>query len=249
MLSTRHTAVAIAICLAAFTSLRGDEPDPRTQQELLLQQERQKQIQADTDYVVRRMGTMLRVLDYYQLDKAAEKKMLEEMAGVLGGLSKTQMREVIQRLDAAAKASSADQSNKEVAAAYERHREVLDSLKSMLARYDAIRSLDQAADRFDKLAAHQLDLHFATDQLVRDLDQMQNPNRSPARRLMITRRIPRGLETKRHGDDQSDLQADVVNLVKLVKEMKPKLTEEQQQRVALMNKLAASYRLDENMRT
>src|SRR5688572_9981445 len=154
-------AAALLLAVVANLSVRADEPDPQNQQELLLQQDRQKQIQAETDYTVRRMGTMLRVLDFYQLDKAAEKRMLEEMVGVLGGLSKTQMRDVIQRLDAAAKAQNADETNKEVAAAYQRHREVLDSLKAMLARYDAIRSLDQAADRFDKLAQHQLDLHFA----------------------------------------------------------------------------------------
>src|SRR6267142_5786428 len=100
----RHCTYALLLTFTTFLSLRADEPDPNNQQELLLQQERQKQIQAETDYVVRRMGTMLRVLDFYQLDKASEKKMLEEMVGVLGGLSKAQMTDVIQRLEAAAKA-------------------------------------------------------------------------------------------------------------------------------------------------
>src|SRR6266704_6944260 len=152
MLSARHCAYALLLSCAASVSLRADEPDQSNQQELLLQQDRQKQIQAETDYVVRRMGTMLRVLDFYQIDKAFEKKMLEDMVGVLGGLSKTQMTEVIRRLEAAAQAKSADQSTKEVETAYARHREILDSLKTMLGRYDAIRSLDQAADRLDKQA-------------------------------------------------------------------------------------------------
>src|SRR6185295_7701739 len=113
---------ALILSLVASLSLRADEPDRQTQQDLLLQQERQKQIQAETDYVVRRMGTMLRVLDFYQLDQAVQKKMLEEMVGVLGGLSKSQMNEVIQRLEGAAKAKTAEQSTKDVEAAYLRHR-------------------------------------------------------------------------------------------------------------------------------
>ena len=172
MLSTRRCALALCVTFAACLSLRADEPDQQTQQDLLLQQDRQKQIQAETDYVVRRMGTMLRVLDFYQLDKAAEKKMLEDVAGVLGGLSKTQMREVILRLEAAAQAKSSEQSTKEVEAAYARHREILDTLKTMLARFDAIRSLDQAADRLDKQSQQQLELHFLTSQVARDLDEI-----------------------------------------------------------------------------
>ena len=75
-MSIGRICFAMLLGLGACLELRADEVD--NQQELLLQQERQKQIQAETDYIVRRMGTMLRVLDFYQLDKASEKKMVEE---------------------------------------------------------------------------------------------------------------------------------------------------------------------------
>jgi Domain of unknown function (DUF4175) len=244
----RHCIYALLLTFAASLSLRADEPDPSNQQELLLQQERQKQIQAETDYVVRRMGTMLRVLDFYQLDKTSEKKMLEDLSGVLGGLSKTQMTEVIRRLEAAAQAKNADQSNKEVEAAYARHREILESLKAMLSRYDAIRSLDQAADRLDKQAQQQLDLHFLTAQIARDIEDLQKPGLSQTQRLLIVRRYQgRGLNFKRQGDDQSDLQVDVFNVLKQVKELESKLTDEQQQRVALVERLVNEFRLQDNM--
>src|SRR5207245_10901059 len=100
------------------------------------------QIQADTDSMVRRLGTMIRVLDYYQVDKTGERKMLEEMAGVLSGLSANQMAEVIRRLDAAAlaasKAKDEDKAGEQIQKAYDRHREILDALKRLLARHDAI---------------------------------------------------------------------------------------------------------------
>ena len=242
-------AVALLLAVVANLSVRADEPDPQNQQDLLLQQDRQKQIQAETDYVVRRMGTMLRVLDFYQLDKAAEKKMLEEMVGVLGGLSKTQMRDVIDRLEAAAKAKTSEQTTKEVQAAYTRHREILDSLKTMLSRYDAIRSLDQAADRLEKQSVHQLELHFQTEQLVRDLGQLQQPDLSPTQRLLIGKRNRRGFEAKQYGDQQSDLHGEVFNVLKQVKELRPKLNEEQQQRVVAMEKLATEFRIQENLKT
>src|SRR5205809_1028020 len=63
---------------------------------------RQEAVKAETDQVVRRVGTMLGVLEYYRFDKAEEKKVLEEVAGTLNGLSREQMTEVIARLDSAA---------------------------------------------------------------------------------------------------------------------------------------------------
>jgi hypothetical protein len=63
-------ALCLTISLAAFWTLCAAQA---SEEELILQQERQKQIQADTDSMVRRLGTMLRVLEYYQVDKAGER--------------------------------------------------------------------------------------------------------------------------------------------------------------------------------
>src|SRR5579862_2776494 len=90
------------IAVLALVSVRADSDE-----DIALQEERQKQIQAETDSLVRRLGTMMRVLDYYQVDKASERKMMEEMTGVLSGLSQNQMTEVIARLESAAKTKDA----------------------------------------------------------------------------------------------------------------------------------------------
>src|SRR5262249_30132128 len=82
------------------------------------QQEQQKQVQADTDHLVRRIGTMLRVLQYYQLDKGAEKKLLDEVVTTLSGLSRNQMAEVIDRLDKAAKAPDEKSGDAQLQKAY-----------------------------------------------------------------------------------------------------------------------------------
>src|SRR5437763_13966252 len=76
-------------------------------QDLLLQQEKQKQIQAETDQVVRRLSTMMRVMQFYGADKEAEAELLGEMRQTLAGLSKNQMTEVMRRLEEAAKAADA----------------------------------------------------------------------------------------------------------------------------------------------
>ena len=58
--------------------------------ELRDQQEKQRQVQAETDHVVRRITTMLRVMQFYEI-ASPEKKIMEEMSGTLAGLSRNQM--------------------------------------------------------------------------------------------------------------------------------------------------------------
>src|SRR3954453_9995736 len=72
--------------------------------------ERQREIQAETDRLVRRVSTMLRVMEYHQLDKSAEKQMLDQITTTLAGLSREQMSAVIARLDAAAQEPNAGKS-------------------------------------------------------------------------------------------------------------------------------------------
>src|SRR4029078_208193 len=66
------------------------------------QQDKQKQVQAETERTVRRMNTMVRLLVYNQLDKASETKLLEEVAVTLSTLSREQMNDIVGRLEAAA---------------------------------------------------------------------------------------------------------------------------------------------------
>src|SRR5438132_10699431 len=138
MVSLRRLCVAAGLGAALVAGWSG-LPALRAQQgddELARQQEKQRQIQAETDHVVRRIGTMLRVLEFYKGDPAeqknAEQKLLAEVARTLDGLSHEQMSQVITRLEAAVKAPDPDTADKEVAEAYTRHREIITTLKALL---------------------------------------------------------------------------------------------------------------------
>src|SRR5262249_31526570 len=141
-----------------------------------------------TDEVVRRLTTMLRVMQFYG-GKESQQKSLESMKATLAGLSRDQMTEVIRRLDEAAKATDEKQADKALEGAYAKHPEVIHPLKEMLNRYAAVKSLDQAADRFDRLAKQELGLHLITGQLIRDQEEMNNPQTSPTKRLQISKRL------------------------------------------------------------
>src|SRR5262245_55167775 len=104
------------------------------------QEDRQKQVQAETERTVRRMNTMVRLLVYNQLDKASESKLLEEVTQTLAGLSREQMNEIIARLEAAGRMPDETKSQKELERAYARHREIISTLKRMLAKYDAVKN-------------------------------------------------------------------------------------------------------------
>jgi hypothetical protein len=142
MSRTKLLAGVLAV-LVLLPAARGEEAD------LAVQRERQKQIQAETDQFVKKIGTMLRVLEYYQVDKAAEQKMLKEVAVALSGLSRDQMTQVIARLDAAAQTPDKTKSEQEIKEAYSRHREIITTLKGLLAKYDAVMSLEQVSERVD----------------------------------------------------------------------------------------------------
>src|SRR2546421_13111358 len=117
MVRTRRMALwgcGLVLALGLFSATaRAD-----TAEDIALQQERQKQIQADTDHMVRRVATMLRVLEYYQLDQNAERKLLHEVAVTLSGLSRKQMNDVLARLDAAAKTPDANTADEELQTGY-----------------------------------------------------------------------------------------------------------------------------------
>src|SRR5947209_3546491 len=70
----------------------------------------------------------------------------------------------------AAWAQSADdqKANAEIEEAYKRHREILDHLNRLLARYDAVRSLEQASERMEKISKDELELFLQNSQLARE---------------------------------------------------------------------------------
>ena len=165
---------AVLMVGALVLSSRADEATDQ----LIRQQEQQKQIQADTDRMVRQMESIVKLLQFNDLDKGQEAELLGEAVKTLGKLSANQMKDVIARLDAAAKAPDDKTANSEKQKAYERHREIVAQLKDLLAKRDALTSLEQAAERLDKASKLQLDLHLSTSEVVRE---MSNPNLPPGR--------------------------------------------------------------------
>ena len=69
-----------------------------------VQQEVQKQVQADTEQTARRLNTMLRVIAYHRFDASEEQKVLREAAQTLQGLSRDQMQAVLDHLEKSIKA-------------------------------------------------------------------------------------------------------------------------------------------------
>ena len=237
-------------CLAIYlvTAWQRANAAPIDEQQLAIQRERQQQVQADTDALVRRLGTMLRVLDYYQIDKGGERKLIDEMAGILSGLSRRQMNEVMRRLENAAQASDPTKAAGEVDVAYDRHREILDSLKSLLVRHEAVRSLGQAAELLEKLAKDQLELHLSTGQLIKDSVDQGNANLPVARRALIDKRRGAGLEPRRQADVQGEIHQDTIRVIDQVSQLRGSLPAEQKGRVDTMRQLADKCRVIENLR-
>ena len=242
MLRTKLLACASVLAvLGLLPAARGEEAD------LTVQKERQKQIQAETDQFVKKIGTMLRVLEYYHVDQAAEQKMLMEVAVALSGLSKDQMTQVIARLDAAAQTADKTKSEQEIKEAYARHREIITTLKGLLAKYDAVKSLDQVAERLDKSAKIQLDMHLQTADIIKNIEDRQRPDLDQSRRLAVFRKYPNlYLEQKRQGDGEADLQQEVMLLLKQASALKANLSAELKNRLKNMEDLAAKQRLQES---
>lgn len=214
--------------------------------QLVNQQERQKEVKADTDYFVRRVATMLRVLEYYKLDEQAERQVLAEVAGTLNKLSTNEMVEVIAKLDSAARAPNRQQSERELEEAYARHRAILTKLQGLMTKFDAAKSLDDAANRLERIASTQLDHHLTTAHLLKQLSDLKEVESSPSRvAQLIARRLGRPLNAfiRQQSDEQEDLAKETTNLLQQINKLKPLLSESEQKKVAELEKAAQNRKL------
>src|SRR5205807_547931 len=95
---------------------------------------------------------------------------------------------------------------------------------------------------------HELGLHNQTGQLIRDVDEMTNPNARETTRLFILKRMRnQGNPFKFAGDSQGELTKDTAILIQQILDLKKSLPDEQKLRVAAMQKLAVEFRLQENL--
>lgn len=214
-------------CALAFVAMAWGED----KNDLRQQQDQQRHVQSETDHTVRKLQTILRILSYHQVDAETEKKLFTEVTGTLSGLSKEQMSEIIQRLDAAAKAGDADQAQKESDAAYAKHREVLDTLQALLAKQQVIKSLDQAAEKLEKASKEQFDLSVRSHELAQPkLDPRNRPN---SKRQMIDQ-----------ADRQLDLQREVSSTFRQLDKLRDLLAPDQQDRLKQTEAMAHKFHLD-----
>src|SRR5579884_356207 len=205
---------------------------------------KERRVRQDTNHLVGRVSTMLRVLDYYGADERAERQVLGEVATVLAGLSKEQMAEVITRLEAATRIPDSQKANKEVSAAYQQHRIILARLRALLARYQAIENLDRAAARLDQASKEQLSVRLHTDQLVHEYPTAPAYAREPTDRSQ-----PAIMEELRqHADDQADLGQEVRKVFQELGQLSPRLPAAEKERIRQAEQFAEGQHLLNNIR-
>ncbi|HXX94896.1 MAG TPA: hypothetical protein VEN81_14825, partial [Planctomycetota bacterium] len=249
---------AIAALLVAFGAARAQAQanDPAKPSDTAVQQQLQKRVQADTDQTVRRINTMLRAMAFHKMEQAEENQLLGEVAGTLAGLSRDQMNQVLARLQAAAKAPSDQKADQELEEAYKRHREILDRLNRLLARYDAVHSLEQASERMDRISRDELEIFLQDAQLSREARQLvaaiqrtdeamaKETDEAKKKNLEQTsqahrKRLDRVLQVTadKLADDQGDSQRETAELLRQLGELRPELPTEHQERLAKVEAL------------
>jgi hypothetical protein len=206
--------------------------------DLATQEERQRQIKAETDRLVRRVETMIRLLEYNRLDKSAEKQLLDQVAGTLSGLSREQMLRLIAALDKASKRENEtrDESLKEVE---ERHEQIVLGLKTLLARFDAVKSLEEAAERLDKMARDELDHYLQNAQMAWEDENAD--------------KLPKNDEIRQRADklagEETFLYRDLVNLFAQLELQNKLLPPEHRERYRKLEVAVKASNLLDNLRT
>src|SRR5438067_6472314 len=156
-MSSRFVAI---VGFPAFTAAIAPAQEPVARPVTPDQPETQRRIQGETEQIARRLGTMLRFMAYHRLDQGEEQKLLTDAAKTLSGLTKNEMNAVIAHLEASIQAPDDKTASDEAKKAYDRHRVVVKDLKSLLLKYDTIKTLDQAAERLERGARDQNELRL-----------------------------------------------------------------------------------------
>ncbi len=230
--------VLLALTLLTFSPARADDPPPPASSASLNNQGlQQKQTQAETIRMARRLEGMLRVLSYHQVDASIEQKIMDEAAGVLKGLSQKQMKEIFEQLESSAKSPSPVEADKHLDVAYGKHREVLDRFRQLMLQFESVRNLEHAAQKFDKLAKEQTDLRervLLADQQRRESERIRRGMRpeSPTHQAM----------------KQDDIARDTDALLHKLNDLRGDVPEELKPRVEKTINLAQERRLLETMR-
>ncbi|MFM7540960.1 MAG: hypothetical protein ACKO9Z_15000, partial [Planctomycetota bacterium] len=177
----------------------------------------QASVRGETDQVTRRLEVMAGILRYYKLGSSEDHALMRDAAGALSKLSATEMRAVLDHLEKAAKVSAetADQTDK----AYSRHLEVVRKLREISTRYDAIRSLEMAADRLEKSSREQGRIQAAIAGEAARAESAKASLKDTVAR--ISGRI----------DQQRDLNVDVAMLLNMASDLESRLDPDRKERL------------------
>src|SRR6476661_1368264 len=99
----RWLCALAVLALGASLFTLGPSASTAATADLAEQQQKQRQIQTEAENLVRRIETVIRVLEYNRLEKSTEKQLLDEVSKDLTGLTRQQMSALIVVLEKAGK--------------------------------------------------------------------------------------------------------------------------------------------------
>ena len=244
-----HTSILVALGAFFVTgpwtvpAAQAVDPEERASDRAKLEEqiEKEKRVRAETDQAVRRVATMLSVLEFYGIDSGERKKMLEEVGKTLSKLNREQMAEVISRLNSAARAVATDaaKSEKETLEAFEKHNEIMRELRKIMSTFDSLRNLEQAAEQLEKLAREQQDVYTLTKRVISVEEEKLTGKKEKLKN--------HDLNVSRQREEQNQLEREVLVAFDNIKALLPKLPPDQQERVQKMQKRAGERQVVENL--
>src|ERR1700677_3426448 len=240
MISVRTSIIVVLGVLligglaAVRTSMAQGPADPDTPKSQL---DREIEAERETDLVVRRSAAMLSVLEFYGVESPERTKTLEDIAQQLTKLNKGQMNDVIDRLSAAARADDPKLSAAETVEAYNKHNEIMGTLRRLTGAMDSLRSLEQAAAKLEAFAKRQQKVYFITSGVIQLEEEKK---RIYPKQLAVKKAHTLEVDSKIQAGDQARVESDINTPLAEIKALLPKLPDRQQERVRSMER-----RLDE----
>jgi len=182
--------------------------------------EKQQSTAELTEKATKRLETLLNILSYYQLNETEEAKLVTETSTVLKSLRQQDMTAVIKHLENAAKAKVKSDSTDETKLAYVRHQKILEKLRELALKQQAIRSLEVAAERMAKASKEEFSINSTLLVFYGMLENKTGKNKSMFPTI-VTKLI----------DRQRDLNVDVAVILSQAADLESKLDEPRKERL------------------
>lgn len=182
--------------------------------------ERQESTALQTEKATKRLETLLSILSYYNLNDTEESKLVTEATTVLKSLRQQDMVAVIKHLETSAKAKSTTTSDDETKLAYVRHQKILEKLRELAMKQQAIRSLEIAAERMAKASKEEFSIN-ATLMVFYGMLENKNTKNKTMFPTIVTKLI----------DRQRDLNVDVSVILSQAADLESKLDDQRKDRL------------------